>query len=347
MKQYKVGACGNFDLDPNFLNGQIIRTCSIMDQIEKEIGADNVRRISYASWKKHPFKVLMGFISLFLQCENVLVFPDLRAIHVLVPLASFLRVLAKTKTYYNVTGGWLPDFLHEHTLIKKCTRSLDGLFVQTTHLADQLKAEDIRNVIVFPNFKNLKIYSIDEKPAAYTRPLSLVYMSRISARKGIQELVAEVNRINRNGIRYTLDIYGSIQNGFDKDFAELEKQFGEAIRYKGQIDPLETSTVMKDYFLHVFPTTFQTEGYPGSVLDALSAGVPTLSARWTSFEDVLVEGRTGLSFTLGEWDELRARLEEIDLNPDEIWNMREACIEDARKYRPEVVIRIMLEELNL
>ena len=347
MKRYKVGACGNFDLDPNFLNGQIIRTCSIVDQIEKEIGTDSVRRISYASWKKHPLKVLWGFVSLFLKCENVIIFPDLRAIHVLVPLASLLKTLTKTKAYYNVTGGWLPDFLHEHSLIKKSAGALDGLFVQTAHLADQLKIEGIRNAIIFPNFKNLKICSIDDKPETYNRPLSLVYMSRISARKGIQELVAEINRINRDGIRYTLDIYGSIQSGFEKDFSELEKQFGKAIRYKGQVDPLETSSVMKDYFLHVFPTTFQTEGYPGSVLDALSAGVPTLSARWISYEDVLVEGKTGLSYTLGDWDELREKLEEIDLNPDTIWNMREACIKEAWKYRPETVIRIMLKELSL
>ena len=347
MKRYKVGACGNFDLDPNFLNGQIIRTRSIMDQIEIEIGPESIRRVSYAAWKKHPFKVLGEFISLFLQCENVLVFPDLRAIHVLVPLAVIFTTLTKTRTYYIVIGGWLPDFLHEHTLIRKCAGMLDGLFVQTAHLAYQLRSEGIQNVIVFPNFKNLKICSLNEKPVTYTRPLSLVYMSRISERKGIQNLVAEINRINKDGIHYTLDIYGSIQNGFEKEFTQLEKQFGKAIRYNGQVDPLETSTVMKDYFLHVFPTTFQTEGYPGSVLDALSAGVPTLSARWVSYEDVLVEGKTGLSYTLGDWDELRERLVEIDLNPDKIWDMREACIEEAQKYRPENVIKIMLKELNL
>ncbi len=105
--------------------------------------------------------------------------------------------------------------------------------------------------------------------------------------------------------------------------------------------------VMKDYFLHVFPTTFLTEGYPGSILDALAAGVPTLSARWISYEDVLEEGRTGLSYPLGDWEALQKRLEEILTNPDRIWNMREACIFAAAKYRPENVIRIMMEKLSL
>ncbi len=347
MKRYKVGACGNFDLDPNYLNGQIIRTCSIMDQLEKEIGAGSIRKVSYAAWKRHPFRILRGFISLFSQCENVLIFPDLRAIRGLVPMAALLRRLTKTKAYYNVIGGWLPEFLHTHRLIRRCTASLDGLFVQTQSLSEQLKAEGVNNTTVFPNFKDLKICSLAEKPDMYTRPLSLVYMSRISARKGILELVEAINRINGGGIRYTLDIYGSIQKGFEADFEVLKGQFGEAIRYRGQVDPLETSSVMKDYFLHVFPTTFPTEGYPGSVLDALSAGVPTLSARWLSYEDVLEEGKTGLSYTLGNWDELEKRLEEVCLNPDIVWNMREACILEAEKYRPETVIRIMLDKLNL
>lgn len=347
MKQYKIGACGNFDLDPTYLNGQIIRTCSIMDQLEKEIGADCIKRVSYADWKRHPFRTIKDFLSLFFQCENVLLFPDLRAVRGLVPMASFLRKKTKTKAYYNVIGGWLPEFLHSHKYIRRCTVELDGLFVQTKSLSEQLKLEGVLNTTVFPNFKNLKIYTLDEKPSIYTKPLALVYMSRISERKGLTELVDVVSRINRYEIKYTLDIYGSVKNGFEEKFEELKGRFGESIRYKGQVDPLKTSLIMKDYFLHVFPTTFQTEGYPGSVLDALSAGVPTLSARWLSYEDVLEEGRTGLSYTLGNWEELEKRLEEIWNNPEIVWRMREACILEAEKYRPETVIKIMINKLNL
>lgn len=347
MKKYIIGACGNFDLDPLFLNGQIIRTCSIMDQLEKEIGKERIRRLSYASWKKHPIKTILKYYSLFAHCENVILFPDLRAIFVLIPLACLFKKITKSKVYYNVIGGWLPEFLGEHVFIRRCTKSLDGLFVQTNQLAEQLRIIGITRTTVFPNFKDIKIYSIEEKPEAYTKPLSLVFMSRITGRKGVKELVSTINKINTEKIKYTLDIYGSVQDDFKEDFDQLKDSFGKAITYKGQVDPLKTSSVMKDYFLHIFPTTFKTEGYPGSVLDALAAGVPTLSARWLSYNDVLDEGKTGMSFTLGNWQEMEETLENIYDNPEKVWKMREDCISEAEKYRPEKIIKIIIDKLQL
>ncbi len=348
MKSYKIGACGNFDLDQNFLNGQIIRTRSIVNQLEKEIGVDQIKRLSYSGWNRHPFSTLRSFVSLMWKSENVLLFPDLRAIYGLVPLAVLLKKFTGTKVYYNVIGGWLPTFLRKHRILRRCTKKLDGLFVQTNHISDLLGDIGVKQVTVFPNFKDIKIYALNEKPTEYTKPLSLVFMSRITSSKGIKELVSTVQKINRNEIRYTLDIYGSVQNDFTEEFEELRKHFDETIRYKGQVDPLQTSTAMKDYFLHVFPTMLtNTEGFPGSVLDALSAGVPTLAAKWVSYSDVLEEGVTGLSFTLGNWSELEKKLENIYLNPDMVWSMREACIKEAQKYRPENIIKIMLKQLDV
>lgn len=347
MKKFKIGACGNFDLDPSFLNGQIIRTCSIMNQLEKEIGKECIKRVSYAVWKKHPIKTILNYYSLFSHCENVILFPDLRAIYVLIPFAVIFCKITKAKVYYNVIGGWLPEFLGEHAFIKQCIKKLDGLFVQTNQLSEQLKAIGITKTTVFPNFKDIKIYSLEEKPEAYSKPLSLVFMSRITGRKGVKELVSIINKINEKKIKYTLDIYGSVQDDFIEEFEKIKESFGASIAYKGQVDPLKTSTVMKDYFLHVFPTTFKTEGYPGSILDALAAGVPTLSARWVSYSDVLEEGKTGLSYALGNWREMEEILSNIYDNPDIVWRMRQACISEANKYRPEKIIRIIIDKLNL
>lgn len=347
MKKYKIGACGNFDLDQGFLNGQVIRSCSIMNEIENKLGQDSVCRISYTQWKKKPIQTLCSFIKLLWNSENVILFPDLRAIYALVPLGVLLKGMTNTKVYYNVIGGWLPDFLIEHKFICRCVKKLDGLFVQTRILAEQLKQVGIEQTTVFPNFKRIKVFSENELIDSYPEPLKLVFMSRVTDRKGICELVGIVNKLNQDHPRFCLDIYGSVEASFEAQFRELKKEFSPLIQYKGQVDPLETSETMHNYFLHVFPTTYRTEGYPGSVLDALSAGLPTLAARWLSFEDVLTEKVTGISFTLGDWGELEEKLMAIYDHPEIINGMRKNCLKEARKFAPETVIDIMLEKINV
>ena len=347
MKRYKIGACGNFDLDQGFLNGQVIRSCSIMNEIERKLGQDNVCRISYTQWKRKPFHTLAAFVKLLWNSESVILFPDLRAIYALVPLGIMLKKTTRTKVYYSVIGGWLPDFLAEHKIIRFFARKLDGLFVQTSFLSEQLRQVGIEQTTIFPNFKRIKVFGDNEINNGFMEPLPLVFMSRVTDRKGVCELVRAVNKLNQDAPRFRLDIYGSVEASFKEQFEALQKEFGPFIQYMGQVDPLKTSEVMHNYFLHVFPTTYRTEGYPGSVLDALSAGLPTLAARWLSYEDVLTENETGISFTMGEWGEMEEKLLTIFNHPETIDVMRKKCLKEARKFAPETVIDIMLEKMNV
>ena len=346
MKKYKIGVCGNFDLDKGYLNGQVIRSISIVTEIESKLGRDALCKVDYTQWKKKPIQTFYAFLKLLLHSENVIIFPDLRAIYALVPLGAALKGITDTKVYYNVIGGWLPGFLQEHKVIRYWTRKLDGLFVQTRILTEQLRAIGINKTTIFPNFKRIRVYTEDKLRLDFVKPYPLVFMSRVTERKGICELVRIVNKLNQGQPRFSLDIYGSIETHFVEQFEKLKKEFTPYIHYKGQVDPLKTSEVMHNYFLHVFPTTYRTEGYPGSILDALSAGTPTLSARWQSYEDVLTENKTGISFEMGNWEELERKFEEIYKNPEIINSMRINCLKEARNYIPENVINIMLEKIN-
>ena len=89
MKKYLVGICGN--LDNTIINGQTLRTLSIINQIKKSVGEKNVLLIDYKNWRKKPFSVLLGFIRELFYCKAVLVCPDERAINFVIPIARYLR----------------------------------------------------------------------------------------------------------------------------------------------------------------------------------------------------------------------------------------------------------------
>ena len=206
-KQYLVGVCGGFD--NSIINGQALRTMSVTDRITEIVGEKRVSVVKYACWKKRPFSLLFDYIRQIRRSCSLVVFPDERAIRFIIPIATFFSRFSKTKVFYVVIGGWLPVFLKKHRFLRKRLAKIDGLFVQTETLKRQLGECGLSNVYILPNFRN---HAIELKKSRPTEggAVRAFFLSRIEDPKGVEEMVAVVNRVNRDGTRCTLDIFGSI-----------------------------------------------------------------------------------------------------------------------------------------
>lgn len=344
MKKYKIGTCGYYDTGNTNPNGQTVRTCSITNEIINNIGV-GIKVLSYHKWRKNPFLLFLKFIMLEIESERLLLFPDENAIKILIPLAIISKKLFKTKIYYNVIGGWLPDYLTKKKQMQNFLKKLDGIFVQTSTLKNELAVYDIKKVYIFPNFKNIKIFREDELLPNSELPLKICFMSRITEQKGVEEMIQVIKHINQNEVKYLLDIYGPISDEYRQHFVELEKEFPPFIKYKGVVDPLKTSEILQGYFLQLFPTKYKTEGFPGSILDSYCAGVPVLASRWNSYSDVIDEGINSISFSFNDFDDMTEKLEKIYDCPENIIRMKQKCIQTANRYKPENVIKIMMNVL--
>lgn len=343
MKVYTIGTCGHYDTYNTIVNGQTVRTQSITNQLQKEIGKEKIKVVSYHLWRKRPISTILKFIWLQVRSENLLLFPDARAVNFLIPLAVSFKRIFLTKVYYNVIGGWLPNELSKKPMLLKAVKKLDGIFVQTTVLKNSLEALGVKNVTVFPNFKDIKIYSLEELSTNDSKPLKLCFLSRITEQKGVIEMIDTIKHINCDKIKFTLDIYGPISDEFVYSFEKLRGDFPSYINYKGVVESFKTSEVIKNYFLQLFPTKYRTEGFPGSILDSFCAGVPVLASKWNSYADVIDEGVDGLTFDFENFDDMKSKLNYIYDNPLKIVEMKSNCLDKAKKFKPEEVIKIMIK----
>lgn len=346
MKRTIVGTYGNYDIEHHPGDGQVVRTTIVTEQLKKALGKEKVHSISYHDWRKRPFSLLRQFISLLFSCDNVVLFLDGRSYSVLVPLSVILKPFAGCKIYYNVIGGWLPSHLKRNVVMTWFIRCLDGLFVQTRELQNSLTALRIPRVTLFPNFKPIRIYTRTESLYDIVKPLRCVFMARVSALKGVPELIEVIKRCNIDMTRFTLDIYGQIDAPFKAEFDAIQQTLPETIRYMGVTPYLMTSEVLHPYFLLLFPTKYDTEGFPGTILDGFCAGVPTLAARWNSFSDIIDEGVNGIGFKFGDYDDMYKKMMLIYEKPFIVNSMRAACVETAKQYSPESIISIMTDILE-
>lgn len=331
--KYKIGIIGHFGFGKELVNGQTIKT-KIVSNVIAETFNNNVSYVDAHGGIKAILPVFFGCIKLLTNCDNIMIFLTENGLKVAVPTLSFFNIFFQKRLHYNVIGGWLPNFLIENKYLISYLKKFDNIFTETNTMKVALERLGLTNCTTIPNCKKLSIVAEDSIKYEEVQPLKICTFSRVMKEKGIEDLINVVYRINQKAGRlvYTLDIYGQVETGQTVWFEDLSSKFPEYIKYFGVI-PFEKSVeVLKNYFALVFPTRFYTEGVPGTIVDAYAAGLPVISARWESFEDVIDEKVTGYGFEFLNLEDLTKLLEEVAKKPTMITNLKKNCIKKASDY---------------
>ena len=191
------------------------------------------------------------------------------------------------KIIYFEIGPFLYNMLRNNKVEPTLFSKNKHVIVETNSMKNELESFGFNNVLVFPNFK--KKPDIIFEPKTYpVKTLNLVYFSRIEEQKGVYELISAIKKINNLEIRYTLDIYGMLMSGEDKELLNNLIQGREDIHYKGTLDTssLDSYQQLSKYDLHVFPTWYD-EGFPGTLIDFFFIGIPTVSSSFLRSKDIL------------------------------------------------------------
>lgn len=345
----KASVLGHFGEGINLLNGQTVKTKIITDELQHQLGQDQVLKFdTHGGWKtllKAPFQVFQALK----KSSNVLIFPAHNGLRVYAPLLSFQRSFFKSrKIHYVVIGGWLPQFISGRKGLAKSLMKFDGIYVETKTMKSALESQGFANVLVIPNCKKLAVLSTDELVYPSGVPYKLCTFSRVMKEKGIETAMNVINRVNEKlgYIAYSLDIYGQVDSSQTDWFENLKKQFPDFVRYCGCVDADKSVEVLQQYYALVFPTHFYTEGIPGTIIDAYAAGIPVISAKWESYSDVVDDDITGVGYDFDNVEQFEEILLTVAQNPKKLLDIKENCIRKAKDYIPESTIQSMIQKIQ-
>lgn len=330
----KVCVVGHFGFGENMLNGQTIKTKTVTTELEKQLGADQVIKIDTHGGAKALPKITSQLIIAFKNCKNIIIFPAHNGIKVFVPLCNAINKVFHRKLHYVVIGGWLPTLLQKHKRLAETLKSFNGIYVETKTMKKALVEQGFSNIFVMPNFKKLNILEESQLIYQHSEPYKLCTFSRVMKEKGIEDAVSAVKTVNTHFGRtvYTLDIYGQVDSEQTEWFANLEGKFSPLIHYKGVVPPEKSVDVLKKYYALLLPTRFYTEGIPGTIIDAYSAGVPVVCSKWESFYDIVEDGVTGFGYEFGNQNEFVSVLEYMVSHVSEVNELKYHCIQKARDF---------------
>lgn len=175
--------------------------------------------------------------------------------------------------------------------------------------------------------------------------LNLIYLSRVSQKKGILDLLSIVSELQEQGYKINLDIYGKTY--FDdeerKTFANYILR--ENINYLGSFNPENSIRIISKYDLFVFPTNFRVEGTPGAVVESLLAGTPVLSSNYLNVLCLLTEGNDSLIFKQFDAESLKEKIIFAYKNRKILKEMSENCFDKSKRYTYEFNRKLFLKDV--
>lgn len=344
----KIGVIGRIGKQNDTSSGQEIRTKILLDSLKGRYGQETIMLIDTAKMKESKLKGALNLLKGLFICDRLILIVSSNGLHFFLPILFYLSKVFRKKVYNNVIGGNILELIHDN---KQYIHYMNGFivnWVQMQGLVDGLTSLGVNNAALLPNSKPLKIFRLEDLSFQSSKPVKFCTFSRISKEKGIELAIQGVEMLNKKygANSAVLDIYGVPDKEYKQRFEEVLSTSTVAVAYKGLVPYDKTSDVLKDYFMLLFPTTFNGEGFPGTILDAYSSGLPVLASTWSFNPELIKDGVNGILY---DYREPKMFLEKLDWayhHVDNVRDMRRACLLEAGKYIPENVMPLIFNKLD-
>jgi glycosyltransferase involved in cell wall biosynthesis len=178
------------------------------------------------------------------------------------------------------------------------------------------------------------------------------YVGRLTADKGIGELVAAFDILRQKFADVFLLLIGSYEEGNAID-PQLRARIQEG---RGIVTiPFQSDIASHYLVLDVFVLPSHREGFPNTVLEAQAAERPVVTTTATGAVDSIVDGKTGMLVPVGDAHALAEAIGNILANPALARRMgQDGCRRVERDFRQEAMwaelselYRVLLQERGL
>lgn len=343
-KNKKIGIIGHFGGNTKVFDGQTIKTKILYDELQKTGELEIITVDTY--YKKHnPVKLMHDTLKCLKSAQDIIILLSRNGMRLYFPLLFFYVKHFHTRIYHDVIGGNLDKYVKQYSGFKKYLNSFVVNWVETNGLKKRLEMVGVDNCQVIPNFKRLPI--VESMNMEFEEPYSFCTFSRVMKEKGIEAAIEAVEDINKKAgkILCTLDIYGQIDDGYTEHFKNLMSMTSNAVSYKGVVAYDQSVSIIKNYYALLFPTYWNGEGFPGTIVDAFSAGVPVIGTDWNCNGEIIEDGVNGILYPNDKIKDLEEAIEWLIENKNQMIGIKQNCVKASEKYQPdeyiEKIIRII------
>jgi glycosyltransferase involved in cell wall biosynthesis len=162
--------------------------------------------------------------------------------------------------------------------------------------------------------------------------LKIVFVGAMIRRKALRELIGAVYCLAREGVKVTLDVYGSgSPDAYSFD--------GSICCYRGAIQFGKAQDIIQAYDILVLPSHF--DGWGVVVNEAILAGVPVVASRFVGAARMAVELGCGIEFSAVDEASIAQTLRALALDRAKLAQMSEACVVQGDRIAASAAARFL------
>lgn len=346
MSQIKeIAIIGHFGGNEEILDGQTIKTNILYNELQSTTSW-KIRKVDTYYKTKKPLKLLWNTIKCLISTKHIIVLLSRNGMRFYFPILSFCSNLFGTKVYHDLIGGSLDKLVLRHPNFKIYLNNFKVNWVESAGLKQRLQKLGITNCEVIPNFKRLNVLTTYCED--YKEPYRFCIFSRVMKEKGIEKAIEAIEAINQSYGKEVckLDIYGRIDNRYKANFENLMLNVSRSINYKGIVPYDKSVEAIKDYYALLFPTCWDGEGFPGTIVDAFSAALPVIATDWNCNAEIVDNMVNGIIYPNDDIRDLRSAIEWCIFHRREVIGWKKNCLQKARKYQPDSYIQQIIKSLE-
>lgn len=245
------------------------------------------------------------------------------------------------------------SFFHEHNFhgqipeikVSSELKKIDAILAETELIRDAfISFYGLDNCYYLTNFRD---YKQGDGQVKDDKAIRLAFLSRVTKRKGIFELLESTSLLLKEGLNLCLDIYGELS--FNKNEETRFHDFlNNRIRYLGGLSPNKVIDTLSGYNFLCFPTKCEGEGTPGCVIESLIAGTPVISSNFTQSDELLTNGVDSLLYEFNNKEELYKVLKKVALKEVDYKALSDGAKKSGEKftfeYNKEKFYKLILGE---
>jgi glycosyltransferase involved in cell wall biosynthesis len=328
--------------DPAAAGGVIILYANLLEWMTRQ-GIEHIsinsNKTNYGSKALACITIIKKLFQNISKCETVMLNGTALDYTFLIPIVVFLSHIYRKQVILRKFAGHFYIYFQERTWIFKKIISWSlknaGLLCWETKQLVQFGEQFNKNNIWLPNVRFSPGIKIAPQEIKYHK--RFCFISHVSKQKGILDLYDAGGLLPKG---YTIDIYGPITD----DHIDINSLSSSCVFYRGILDNTQVISTLRQYDCLLLPTHWITEGYPGIIIEAFSAGIPVIANRIGGISEIVEDGIDGILCETGNIKELCMAILSID--SEKLLSLKMAALKKFEQFDADKVYRKVFDAIG-
>ncbi len=261
----------------------------------------------------------------------------------------FLGKILRKKVVFHLHGGEFDKFyLNESKYLKKLfikftLSSCDHILVISSHWKKTLKR-------IFPNMNIYLLHNpisniyINTYIDNIQSNNNIIFIGRLDKNKGIEKIVSIFNNVIKNGLsKCRLYFIGEGDRKTILDLA-IKLNIQDKIVFTGWLEEYEKIETIKNSFVMIFPSRFETFGM--SILEVSAIGIPVVATNVGGIPDIIKDNCNGFLYNENNIDGMTKKIIELYENKKLLANVSEKSKLMSKKFLFDLIFSQYIQILH-